>query len=95
METTIVSTRFARIDGIFASDLDNEVVMAHLQTGKYYGLNAVGAQVWKMLAQPLTIDELCQQLLRDFAVDVATCHADVAELIVKLIDAQLVKQVIR
>lgn len=86
-------TKLVQVTNIFASYIDNDVVMANLQTGKYYGLNPMGACIWKLLEAPHSLNEMCLHLLEAFDIDEATCRQDVAELLEKLVDAQLVQPV--
>lgn len=85
--------KLRRATNVFTSEIDNEVVMAHLQNGKYYGLNAVGTALWKFLAEPRTFPEICTHLLAKFEVDEACCRQDTREVLTQLLHANLVKVV--
>ena len=66
-----------RSSDVIASQVENELVMMDIDRGMYYALNAVGADIWERLAEPQTVADLCAQLQRVYAVDRATCEADV------------------
>ena len=63
-DCTVVATR----DQVF-SELDNEAVILHLQSGTYYGLNQVGARIWDMLRQPRKVTEILAAILDSYEVD--------------------------
>ena len=55
----------------------DEVMMMNAAAGTYLGLNAMGARIWDLLDSEQDPDGLCTALCRDFAVDPATCRAEV------------------
>lgn len=78
-------------EGIIQTELDDEVVLMHVESGKYYSLNAVGAVVWKYLSSPRTLSELCEVVVDEFEVDPETCRRDVEGLVEDLIGLNLVE----
>ncbi|MEO0374625.1 hypothetical protein C1752_04998 [Acaryochloris thomasi RCC1774] len=73
-----------------SSELVDESVILNLKTGMYYGLNEVGASVWKLLQQPQAVADICDAILQEYEVDPAQCEADVFALLNDMIEAQLV-----
>lgn len=72
-------------------DLEGEAALLNLKTGVYYGLNRVGAMIWKELQSPIQISNVCDHVTtaypqpqRDQVI------ADVFELLNELIEAGLV-----
>ena len=63
-----------------------EAVMLSVAAGEYYGLNAVAARIWELLAQPMTVAQLCTQICAEFDVDAQTCEATVTRFADELID---------
>ena len=72
LEATVV-----RSNDVLASPVDNDLVMIDLERGMYYALNAIGADIWERLAQPVAVADLCDQLMQKYEVDRETCQADV------------------
>lgn len=70
-------TRIKRTNKALASEIDDEVVMFDADAGKYYGLNSVAAAVWNMLEEPASIEEICDQLTREYDVEKETCMDEV------------------
>lgn len=76
--------------GCVATSLDGETIILNVDAGVYYGLSDVGAFVWEGLAQPTTLATIQQAVLNEFAVDEATCAADLQALLGALIEHGLV-----
>lgn len=70
-----------RAESFAAAEVDGEIVAVALASGACYALGAVGSRVWALLAAPARVDAICDVLLREFAVDRATCEAQVLELL--------------
>jgi Coenzyme PQQ synthesis protein D (PqqD) len=75
-EITLNST-VVRASDVMASPVDNELVMMDIERGVYYSLDRVGADIWKRLAEPLRVADLCDQLMQEYEVDRTTCETDV------------------
>jgi hypothetical protein len=67
--------------GISASKLHDDILALDEQAGYCYSLNASAARVWELIATPISLDELCQILSREFIVDKELCLQDVSELL--------------
>jgi hypothetical protein len=71
-------------------ELSGEVVLLNLQSGVYYGLDAVGSRVWQLLLESRGIDDVCATLLDEYDVSADTLRADVERLVGELTDKGLV-----
>jgi hypothetical protein len=71
-------------------DLDGEIAILHIDKGVYYGLDTVGSRVWELLAEPVTVDVLCETVTAEFDVEEAVCRADLIALLGELHDEKLV-----
>ena len=60
--------RVRRIDDVLDTDIDNETVMMDIDQGRYFGLNKTGTRIWALLAEPIVIGDLCDQLTAEFNV---------------------------
>lgn len=77
--------------GVLGSELGSEVVMLSLRDGIYYGLDAVGAEVWRLIQAPSTIGHIVATIVDTFDVDEERCREDVVALIASLRDRHLVQ----
>lgn len=66
----------SRNGDILCASVDSEhAVMLSIAAGKYFGLNAVAAQIWELLEHPMTLEQLCVHICEEFEVDMQTCEA--------------------
>ena len=85
-ESTVAPTR-----RLVSADLGEEVILLHLENGLYYGLENVGARIWKLLQKPVKVGDIEGALLDEYDVEPETCHAEVVTLLQRLIDQNLVE----
>lgn len=79
-----LTTVIARNNGLIDEVIDKETVALNIQTGVCYGLNSVGSRIWRLVAKPITIAELCSILQNEYTVEVADCQRQVLELLEEL-----------
>ena len=72
LKTTL--TRSARI---LYSELDDAVTMMNVESGKYYSLKDIGARIWALLEQPMSAEQVCDQLMVEYRVERERCEGDV------------------
>lgn len=70
-----------RQDGLLESGLDDEMVGLHIESGYFFGFNATALRVWQLIEQPRSLSNLCAALGAEYAVDAATCEADVRQIL--------------
>ena len=76
-------------DQILMQELDDEVVLLNLESGRYFGLAAVGARAWQLLSETRDTEAAFAKLAGEYAVDEATLRRDLDELWRHLFDAGL------
>ena len=64
--------------------LGEESAILNLKNSVYYGLDPVGAHVWKLLREPKSVGELRDALLDEYDVEAARCEQDLLELLEKM-----------
>jgi len=84
-------TRISAAKEQLTSELAGEAVILNLKTGVYFGLDPVGARIWKLLEEPKTLPELVTALLAEYEVDAARLEADVLALLDQLDESQLIE----
>lgn len=74
-------------------EVDGEVVLLNVVTGQYFGLDAVGSQVWILLQsagpQGSNLHNLCSLVTGQFDVDTPTAERDLTALITDLLAQKL------
>jgi hypothetical protein len=76
-----------------STSLGEETVILGMGDGVYYGLDAVGARVWALLATPRRVSELVLAVAGEFDVSPEQCERDVLALLDDLADRRLVSEV--
>lgn len=71
--------------------LGTEAAILQMDSGKYYGLNPVGARVWQLAAEPRQVAEILATLLAEYEVPAERCRADLLALLQKLRAAGLIE----
>jgi hypothetical protein len=74
-----------------SADLAGEAAILNLKSGVYYGLDPVGARIWRFIVEPRTIAEIEDVLLAEYEVEPLQCGPDVLTFIERLADEGLVK----
>jgi Coenzyme PQQ synthesis protein D (PqqD) len=72
-----LSSRVTAAPELLASDLAGELVLLNLADGVYYGLDAVGAHIWRLLDTPRTVRALVDDVVALYTVDRTRCEDDV------------------
>jgi hypothetical protein len=72
--------------------LGDETVILGMEDGVYYGLDAVGARVWALLAAPRRVSELVETITREFDVTAEQCGRDVLALLEELFERRLIRE---
>ena len=71
--------------------LDDEVVLLHLESKKYFSLNRTGERIWQGLKEGLTLKEISQRLQKEFQVDPDQADKSVVDLVNELCQQKLVQ----
>ena len=83
-------TVLVRSTSPLVSNVDDEIVMLDPATSNYYGLDGVGARIWSLLDEPLSIAAIVETLVREFDVDESTCLSEVLTFVGDLADNSLI-----
>ena len=86
------NARVVRCQEMLEADVNGEIVALNVEQGQCYGLNSVASEIWRMLEEPRSIDDICARLTSEYDVDSATCRAEVVTLLLKLQEEGLVKE---
>jgi hypothetical protein len=76
-----------------SGDLGGEAVILSLKTGKYYGLNMLGARIWELLQNPISVVAIEATILAEFDVEADECHEEVSSFISLLEAEELIRRV--
>ncbi len=65
-------------------ELGGEAVVLNMDTGVYYGLDAVGTCIWRLLQEPRSLAELRDLVTDEFDVTSEQCEADLLPFLASL-----------
>ncbi len=72
-------------------EVGGEMVLLDLRSEHYFGLDAVGAEIWSLLESGLTVGETIERMLTEYEVEEDQIEADVLRLVRDLVDASLIE----
>ena len=84
-----VSGRLRVHPSVLSRELAGETVLLNLESGVYYGLDAVGTRAWNLLTEERTFDDVCTIMLEEFDVSRDTLRGDLTALVRELCEKQL------
>lgn len=87
-----MTTKLCRRADIMAADMNGSTVMLDVTTGKYYNLGEVGGAIWALLEQPMTLEELVNELVRQYKVSPEQCRRDTLPFVEKLAERGLLTE---
>ena len=73
-------------------ELGGEAAILNLKAGVYYGLNEVGARIWKLIQEPKRVSEIRDTILEEYEVEPDQCEVDVIVLLQDLLDNGLIEE---
>jgi hypothetical protein len=76
---------------VLSTDLQNEGVLLNLETGEYFGLDAVGLDMWKTLTTSGTVATAQAALLEQYDVTEDVLAHDLTEFIATLAERGLLQ----
>ena len=88
--STSTNKKLSRNIEIITNEIDDEILMMSIEDGKYYGLNAVGSEIWKMLDEPKSIEEIIPALMEIFEIDDETCRKESLDFIESMIKNNII-----
>jgi hypothetical protein len=85
-----LSTRVVQNPNMLHAAAGEEVMMLDVPGGNYYGLDAIGARIWALIAQPVTLGSVCGRLTSEYDVQEDVCRAEVLTFIEELVERRAV-----
>lgn len=91
-ETYSRDTTVRPVEDQISTEIEDELVVLQLDTGKYFGIDGVGPRVWELLQEPLTVGELEDRLIDEYDVSRERLQQDIDSLLAELDDAELIER---
>ena len=73
-------------------DVADEAVLLSVQSGDYFGLNPVGASIWRLIQRPSTLGGVRNALLDEYeGIEVQDCEHEVIAFVTQMLALDLVE----
>ncbi len=69
---------------LFAQEVDGEMVLLDMKSENYFGLDAVASEIWKLLQEGKSLEEILLELMEIYDVDETTLRQDLSNFIEQL-----------
>lgn len=66
------------------TDLSGEKVMIDFDSGKYFMIKGSGNDIWDLIQEDITVDEIIKKLMAEYDVSEEECEKSVDEFLTKL-----------
>jgi len=76
---------------VLSTDLDRGLIMMDMEHGRYLNLNPVGAAIWREIAKPTKVADLCRTLEQRYDATSGAIERDVLNLLRQLAALELVR----
>lgn len=85
-----MTTRFVQAGSLLTRDLQNAILVRARGGDGVHSLTGAGTEIWRLLASPVTLDELLVALAERFGVEPTHIGDDVSRILDELVRARLV-----
>ncbi len=89
MTTISLDSAVRPSDEVMFREIGGEAVLLNLTTGEYFGLDAVGAQIWRLLDEQRQVGAVLRRLLDEFDAPAELVERDLLGLVVQLAEKGL------
>ena len=76
---TLNSVLQRREEHLISSEVGDELVIMNLHSGNYISINRMGTIIWKLIEDPICVEQLIDCLVRKFDVSRERCVTDTLE----------------
>jgi hypothetical protein len=85
-------TRYRRHPAVVATELSGDIVALHLDSKRYYTLNATASCIWRALSEDADIPALVAAVTSTFEVTESEASGHVAQLVEEMLVMRLVER---
>ncbi len=64
--------------------------MLSIKNGKYYNLGVMGGQIWERISEPISVNQLVENLLSEYNVKQHDCETQVISFLNLLLKEELI-----
>ena len=86
-----LNTKVTFADTVFAQEVDGEMVLLDMNSENYFGLDAVGTDIWQAMQEEDTLKEVLAVLLTQYEVEEEILKKDLFSFVEKLEESGLIE----
>lgn len=80
-----------QVPGNIVSDMAGEKVMLSVKKGKYFNLGEVGGEIWDLIEEKISVNQLVSVLVERYDVEFDKCKSQVISFLDVLLKEELVQ----
>ena len=77
-------------DNSIESKIDDEIVLLNLDNDDYYSMDSIGSDIWKELADKVSVNSIVKILLQKYDVNRETCTKHTLNFLNSLYEKQII-----
>jgi hypothetical protein len=89
MPSTSLENTFTLSKNALIRELNGEAVILDLDSGTYFGLNAVGTRIWQLIERHGRLKDVFDELCREYDATTDELEQDLLALVARLAEAHL------
>ena len=86
-----INSKITFADTVFAQEVDGEMVLLDMNSENYFGLDAVGTDIWQAMQENESLTDVLSVLLAQYEVEKEVLKKDLLTFVEKLQEGGLVK----
>jgi len=71
--------------------LDGEMVLMHVDSAEYYGMDKMTTHIWELLEEDQSLDQVTQKLITEYEVDYDTCLSEIKPVIKDMVQKDMLR----
>lgn len=65
--------------------------MMDIEKGSYYGMEKVAARIWNLIENPMTVENICENLTKEYDIAPEKCLAEVTPFLHDLLNREIIE----
>ncbi len=82
------TSKIQRSPDVLITELDNEIVVLHVSSGKIIGMSDTSRRIWDALEHPSSLDDLTDQLVEEYDISREICLSETKAFVASLLSAE-------
>lgn len=83
--------KIVRTTDCISTEIDNEVVLMHINNGRYYGLNSTLGRIWTELENATIVSALIEKLQSQYQGEPEQIRSDILEVLEQMQKNKLIQ----